>query len=135
MSSVPDESGFDTTVHLVQAAQGGDRQALEDLFTRYLPRVRQIVSLRMGRRLTKFVEFEDVTQESLLKIFNGLHRNIGFLGHYPHGGGEGLYAGVVLSGFWLPLSSPVRSSFGPGPDCFLKLSLPPSPPQLLLPEP
>ena len=60
------------TLNLLKAAQGGDRAALDSLFARYLPRVRQIVSLRMGRRLASFTEYEDIAQETLLRIFQGL---------------------------------------------------------------
>ena len=65
---------FTSTVQLVRAAQGGDRRALEDLFERYLPRVQQIVALRMGRRLRQFVELEDIAQEVVLKAFQDLGR-------------------------------------------------------------
>ncbi len=44
----------DPTTCLVLAAQGGDRDALEGLFRRYLPRVRQIVALRLGYSLRDF---------------------------------------------------------------------------------
>ena len=69
------------TVCLVQAAQEGDNQALEDLFARYLPRVRRIVALRMGRHLHAFAEVEDIVQQALLKAFTRLktfeHRSEG----------------------------------------------------------
>ena len=65
---------FNTTVRWVRAAQAGNRQAVEDLFARYAPRVRQIVSLRMGTRLRQYMELEDVTQQVLLKAFQGLDR-------------------------------------------------------------
>ncbi len=75
MSSDPQEpEDFDSTIQLVSAAQDGDRSAMERLFTRYLPRVRQIVALRMGRRLGRFMETDDIAQEALLKAFNGLDR-------------------------------------------------------------
>jgi RNA polymerase sigma-70 factor (ECF subfamily) len=65
---------FEATIQLVQAAKGGDRASLEKLFARYLPRVRQIVALRLGQRLSQFIEHEDVAQEVLLKVFQGLER-------------------------------------------------------------
>ena len=65
---------FDTTVFLVQKAQGGSRDALNVLFGRYLPRVRQIAALRVGRCLQRFLEEEDVVQEALLKALKGLGR-------------------------------------------------------------
>jgi len=62
------------TILLVQAAQGGDREALENLFARYLPRVRQIVAMRIGRRLKDFEDLEDITQESLIKALKNLQQ-------------------------------------------------------------
>jgi len=67
-------SEFETTLHLVYAANAGDRQALEELFERYLPRVRQIVALRTGKRLREIADVEDITQETLLSVFKGLSR-------------------------------------------------------------
>ena len=66
------DDGLLPTLRLVERAQGGDRQALDELFARYLPRVRQIVAFRMGYRLRDFSEHEDVLQDALLKAFEGL---------------------------------------------------------------
>ena len=63
---------FDDTVRLVQASQGGDEAALERLFARYLPRVRQIVALRMGRKLCEIQDCDDLVQESLLVALRNL---------------------------------------------------------------
>ena len=68
------EPDFTTTVVLVRDAQKGDRDALDSLFDRYLPRVRQIVALRMGQRLRQFTELDDLAQEALLSAFQGLER-------------------------------------------------------------
>ncbi len=65
---------FETTLELVRGAQSGDREATEALFARYLPRVRQIVALRLGRRPSRFAEHEDIVQEVLLKTFQNLDR-------------------------------------------------------------
>ena len=62
------------TTCLVRSAKAGDRQALEDLFARYLPRVRQIVALRLGERQRRFIEAEDIVQEAFLKALQGLER-------------------------------------------------------------
>lgn len=69
-----EEQEFSTTIRLVVAAQKGNSSAFEDLFQRYLPRVRRIVALRMGTRLRQFLDMEDVVQESLLKIFQSIGR-------------------------------------------------------------
>jgi RNA polymerase sigma-70 factor (ECF subfamily) len=63
---------FSTTIDLVRQAQAGDRQAVEALFARYLPRVRQIVALRLGLRPSRIDEHEDIVQEALLKTFLNL---------------------------------------------------------------
>ena len=66
--------GFEETEHLVRSAQRGDAEAVEDLFRRYLPRVRQIVALRLGYRQTDFSTFEDLVQEALLRVFENLDK-------------------------------------------------------------
>lgn len=68
-----DVEGAPPTERLVFDAKAGDRAALEALFARYLPRVRQIVALRLGRRLRDLLELDDVVQEvlaSALKRFD-----------------------------------------------------------------
>lgn len=63
-----------TTVQWIQAAQKGDRQALEDLLSRYLPVVRRIVSLRMGKKLQEFADQDDLVQEVLIDVLQGIDR-------------------------------------------------------------
>ncbi len=62
------------TVDLILAVRSGDRLAAEELFSRHLPRVRQIVALRMGKRLRDFVEIDDIAQDVLLKAHRDLDR-------------------------------------------------------------
>lgn len=61
-----------TTLHLVQAAQGGDDEAREELARKYYPVIRQIVALRMGRTLRQFSDCEDIAQESIMDALMGL---------------------------------------------------------------
>jgi len=65
---------FAATIDLVRNAQQGDRAALESLFARYLPRVRQIVALRLGHRPSEFHTHEEIVQEALLNTFQHLDR-------------------------------------------------------------
>ncbi len=65
-------SPFEETVGLVRATQAGDLAAREELFARYLPRVRQIVALRIGRRVAELQENEDLVQEALMSAVGGL---------------------------------------------------------------
>ena len=69
------------TVRLVKASVDGDKAAVEALFSRYYPRVCQIVALRMGRTMQQFGDLEDIAQESMLDALRGLasfeHRSEG----------------------------------------------------------
>ena len=62
------------TISLVRDAQAGDSAAMEQLFARYLPRVRQIVALRLGMRPSALSAHEDIVQEALLNTFKNLER-------------------------------------------------------------
>jgi RNA polymerase sigma factor (sigma-70 family) len=61
-----------STLVLVRNAQQGRRAALEQLFERFAPKVRLIAALRFGWSLKAFDDFEDITQEALLRAFRGL---------------------------------------------------------------
>ncbi len=52
------------SVDLVKRAQGGDRDALNRLFTRYYDRVQRIVRVRLGPRLRERVDSADILQET-----------------------------------------------------------------------
>src|SRR5712692_10436022 len=51
---------------LLRRAQAGDRPALAELFTRYRERLRQMVRLRLDRRLQGRLDPDDVLQEAYL---------------------------------------------------------------------
>jgi RNA polymerase sigma-70 factor (ECF subfamily) len=66
---MPDPSHARTLLEL-RAAQAGDREAAEQLFTRYRDRLLEVVSLLMARRRGALLEDEeDIVQESLLDAF------------------------------------------------------------------
>lgn len=54
---------------LIKAAQQGDLQAQDQLVASYLPLVYNIV----GRALNGHADVDDVVQESVLRMLNGLH--------------------------------------------------------------
>jgi RNA polymerase sigma-70 factor (ECF subfamily) len=56
----------------LRRAKADDRSAIEALFDRYLPRVRQIVALRLGYGWRNFAAYEDLVQDALLRIFQKL---------------------------------------------------------------
>jgi len=68
------DASLEETLRLVEAAKAGDARALDDLFARYLPRTRRIVACRMGWKLSQVEDHEDLVQETLLRVFQGLER-------------------------------------------------------------
>jgi RNA polymerase sigma-70 factor (ECF subfamily) len=57
-----------TDAPLLQRAAAGDERALAELFGRYLKRLRQMVRLRLDRRLQGRVDPSDVLQEAYLDV-------------------------------------------------------------------
>jgi RNA polymerase sigma-70 factor, ECF subfamily len=53
---------------LLRRAAAGDAQALAELFTHYRPRLRQMVKLRLDRRLQQRVDPSDVLQEAYIDM-------------------------------------------------------------------
>ncbi|HEX6812833.1 MAG TPA: sigma-70 family RNA polymerase sigma factor [Planctomycetota bacterium] len=80
------------TVQRVRAARSGDRTALNELLTCYLPWVRQAVASRLRRPWREWCEFDDIVQESLLDAFRSLEAFV------EHEGSFGNWlAGIVLN--------------------------------------
>jgi len=72
----------ESTSSLVDAIQRGDAGAQEQLFERYVPRVRQMVALRMGRPVADLpADADDIVQQTLLSALQALakfeHRSEG----------------------------------------------------------
>ena len=59
--------GSDVT-DLLRRAAAGDEPACQDLFTRYRPRLKRMVHLRLSRRLQGRVDDSDVLQEAYLDV-------------------------------------------------------------------
>ena len=68
------ETELQTTLRLLHAAKGGSDGAMNDLFARYLPRVRRIVAVRLGKGLEECSQFEDLVQNALMRAFVGMER-------------------------------------------------------------
>lgn len=62
------------TVTLIDRARSGDEAAFGQLFHRYLPRVRGLVSMRAGRSLQGVLENEDIVQQALTDALTSLDR-------------------------------------------------------------
>src|SRR5258707_9626909 len=62
----------DETLRLLERIQAGEREAFEELFARHRPYLRQLVGLRVDRRLRGRVDPSDVVQETQLEAFRQL---------------------------------------------------------------
>jgi RNA polymerase sigma-70 factor (ECF subfamily) len=60
------------TVRLLQQIEAGDRGAFDELFARHRPFLRQVVSLRIDRKLRPRVDPSDVVQETQMEVFRRL---------------------------------------------------------------
>jgi RNA polymerase sigma factor (sigma-70 family) len=62
----------ESTTILIARAQSGDRQALDELFARYLPRLRRWASGRLPRWARDVADTHDLVQETLLQTFKNI---------------------------------------------------------------
>jgi RNA polymerase sigma factor (sigma-70 family) len=75
-SSSPDSSDStppgeaESTFRLIKRYRGGDKQALEQLFARHLPRLRRWATGRLPRWARDVADTQDLVQETLLQTFN-----------------------------------------------------------------
>lgn len=60
-------------VKLRNRARGGDTSALDEIFARYRDRLKQMVQLRLDRRLQGRIDPSDVLQEAFVDAVRGLH--------------------------------------------------------------
>ena len=71
-------------IALVKRAAAGDRQATDELVRTYMERVRDHVSRRVGQRLRRRIETEDILQSSLALAVRDLEgRDLEFEGERP----------------------------------------------------
>ena len=59
---------------LVTRAQGGDREAFDELAERYRGRIAALISSRLGDQLARRVDMNDLLQEVFLRAFSSLPR-------------------------------------------------------------
>ncbi len=62
------------SVELLRMAQAGDAQALNDLLTRYLPRLERWASRRLPLGVRTMVDTGDIVQEAIMGALRHLHR-------------------------------------------------------------
>ncbi len=69
-SEPPSAGESESTFHLIQRFRGGDRQALELLFARHLPRLQRWARGRLPKWARDLADTQDLVQETLLQTFN-----------------------------------------------------------------
>lgn len=62
------------TQDLLHAAKAGNARARDELFARFLPRLRRWASGRLPRYARSLLDTEDLVQDALLRTFTGLDR-------------------------------------------------------------
>jgi len=65
--TVADQPRLDSTVELVERAKSGDREALDCLFTRFLPALRRWASGRLPQWTRGVMDTDDVVQETVIR--------------------------------------------------------------------
>ncbi len=60
------------TIHLIERARAEDQEAMHRLFERFLPRVRNIAAIRLGRAPRELFDADDICQEAVTDAFLGL---------------------------------------------------------------
>ena len=73
-SGSPEESPLAATQDLLEAAKAGNARAREELFARFVPRLRRWASGRLPRYARSLLDTEDLVQDALLRTFTGLDR-------------------------------------------------------------
>jgi len=68
------EASLDSTVALVERAKTGDREALDRLFTRFLPSLRRWASGRLPRWTRDLMDTDDLVQETVMRAVNRIDR-------------------------------------------------------------
>jgi RNA polymerase sigma-70 factor (ECF subfamily) len=67
VSNAVSERPVDTTADLVERAKAGDNQALDALFTRFLPTLRRWASGRLPRWTRDLMDTDDLVQETVIR--------------------------------------------------------------------
>ncbi len=69
-SPPPGNGGVESTASLLARTRAGDRSALEQLTSRYLPRLRQLAHGRLPSRARDVLDTEDLVHSTLIKALN-----------------------------------------------------------------
>jgi len=68
------QPGLDSTLELVEQAKAGNREALNRLFTRFLPSLRRWASGRLPRWTRDLMDTDDLVQETVIRAVNRIDK-------------------------------------------------------------
>jgi RNA polymerase sigma-70 factor (ECF subfamily) len=77
MADVPPAGGAsraDSTFELIERVKGGDAEALDRIFERYLPALRRWASGRLPRWTRDIMSTDDLVQETFIRAMKGINR-------------------------------------------------------------
>ena len=77
IAAVPPGDGSpraDTTFDLLERVKGGDAEALDQVFARYLPALRRWASGRLPRWTRDLMSTDDLVQETFIRAMKGINR-------------------------------------------------------------
>jgi len=77
MTAAPPGGGSpraDTTFDLLERVKGGDAEALDQVFARYLPALRRWASGRLPRWTRDLMSTDDLVQETFIRAMKGINR-------------------------------------------------------------
>ena len=63
------DASWESTLSLLTRARAGDREAMDDLFARYLPLLRRWAAGRLPRWARDLADTPDLVQETLIQVF------------------------------------------------------------------
>jgi len=64
----------DSTFELIERVKGGDEEALDQVFARYLPALRRWASGRLPRWTRDLMSTDDLVQETFIRAMRGINR-------------------------------------------------------------
>ena len=64
----------DSTIELIERVKGGDADALDQVFARYLPALRRWASGRLPRWTRDLMSTDDLVQETFIRAMRGINR-------------------------------------------------------------
>ena len=68
----PSQDSWDATLTLLARARGGDEQALDELFARYVPLLRRWAAGRLPRAVRDVADTPDLVQDTMLQVFKNI---------------------------------------------------------------